>query len=67
LSNTLNISKPSIYQEKENLWSIAYRKDVDMIKLIDFMYKDAKIYIKRKYDTVQKIYKECSEYIDNKE
>ena len=67
LSNTLNISKPSIYQEKENLWSIAYRKDTDMIKLIDFMYKDVKIYIKRKYNTVQKIYKECSEYTDFKE
>ena len=64
LSNTLNISKPSIYQEKENLWSIAYRKDEDMIKLIDFMYKDAEIYIERKYNTVQKIYKECSEYVD---
>ena len=64
LSYTVGVSKPSIYQEKENLWSVAYRKDEDMIKLIDFMYKDARIYIKRKFDTAQKIYQECSEYFD---
>lgn len=67
LSCTVGVSKPSIYQEKENLWSVAYRKDEDMVKLINFMYKDARIYIKRKFYTAQKIYQECSNYILTRE
>jgi hypothetical protein len=64
LYNTIGVNKPTIIQEKENLWTIAYQKDVDMVKIIDYIYHNSHIYIKRKYDTVQKIYDECYENID---
>lgn len=62
LHKELNIKKVSIYQEKENLWSIAYRKNDSMIKLINYMYDDAHIYMKRKKHLCDLIYEEIYNY-----
>lgn len=40
--------RPSIYREKENLWSIRYASNENMIRIIDYMYRDAHIYLYRK-------------------
>lgn len=41
-------TKINIYQERDSLWSIAYRKDDSMMKIIQCLYKDATIYLTRK-------------------
>lgn len=45
----------SIYQEKDNLWSIAYRKNNNLLKLIEYLYHDAHFYMKRKKYLCDKI------------
>lgn len=42
------IDRPSIYREKENLWSVRYASNNSMLKLIDYMYSDAHIFLHRK-------------------
>lgn len=58
----LSVEKVSIYQEKETLWSIAYRKNDSMKTIIDYMYKDAHIYMKRKKHRCDLITKEMIYY-----
>lgn len=53
-----DIAKINIYQEKENLWSIAYRKNESLIKLIEYIYSDANIYMTRKKHLCDLIYNE---------
>lgn len=60
--DNLKIDKVSLYQEKESLWSIAYRKNISMIKIIDYIYKDANIYMKRKKQICDLIYAEACKY-----
>lgn len=60
LFDECNIDKINIYQEKETLWSIAYRKNESMIKLIKYMYDNAHIYLKRKKHICDLIYNEIS-------
>lgn len=40
--------KINTYQEKDSLWSIAYRKNDSVIKIINYLYSDATIYLERK-------------------
>lgn len=56
------IQKINTYKEKDNLWSIAYRKDISMIKLIDYIYDDAHIYMKRKKHLCDLVYAEAYKY-----
>lgn len=42
------IDRPSIYREKENLWSIRYASNENMLKLISYMYDDAHVFLHRK-------------------
>lgn len=65
LSDALHIQKVSIYKEKENLWSIAYRKNSDMESLINYMYRDATIYMKRKKEKCDLVLGEIRKYRDN--
>lgn len=55
----------SVYQEKENLWSCAYRANSDMLLLINYLYKDATIYLTRKKEKCDLIYKEIIKYKSN--
>lgn len=48
LFNYCGIDKINTYKEKDSLWSIAYRKDDSMIKIIQYLYKNATIYLTRK-------------------
>lgn len=64
LHKTIYISNISIYQEKDNLWSCAWRKDSDMIQLIDYLYDDATIYMTRKKEKCDLIMQECLKYVD---
>lgn len=64
LSETIYIDNVSLYQEKENLWSCAWRKDEDMVVFIDYIYDDATIYIKRKRKTCELIMNECLKYLN---
>ena len=59
------IKKINIYQEKENLWSCAYSTNSDMIPLINYLYKDATIYLTRKKEKCDLIYKEFLKYQSN--
>lgn len=56
------IDKINIFQEKDSLWSIAYRKNESMIKLINYMYQDAHIYLERKKHICDLICKEIADY-----
>lgn len=64
LQKVCDIAPIHTYREKEHLWSIAYRKDISMIKLIDYLYKDAHIFIKRKKHLCDLVYAESKKYID---
>lgn len=55
-------NKINIYQEKENLWSIAYRKNDSMLKIIRYLYTDATIYLTRKKHLCDLICKEIIQY-----
>lgn len=48
LDSELNIGLVYIRKEKENLWSVAYRRNESLTKIIDYLYKDATIFMKRK-------------------
>ena len=48
LHDNIGTKMINVYQEKENLWSCAYRTNSDMILLINYLYKDATIYLTRK-------------------
>lgn len=50
LHKEINTSIISLYQEKESLWSIAYRSNEDMSKVHNYLYDNATIYMKRKKD-----------------
>ena len=50
----------SIYQEKENLWSIRYSNNNDMKKIISYLYSDCQIFLTRKKELCDKILKEIS-------
>ena len=58
------IQRINLYKEKDSLWSIAYRKNESMIKLIDYIYDDAHIYMKRKKRLCDLIYAEACTYGD---
>lgn len=62
LYDQCGIIKVNLYQEKENLWSFAYRKNISLIKIINYMYDDAHIYIKRKKHLCDLIYAEAYKY-----
>jgi len=65
LHDNIGIKKINIYQEKENLWSCAYRTNSDMIPLINYLYKGATIYLTRKKEKCDLIYKEFLKYQSN--
>lgn len=52
----------NIYTEKENLFSIAYRKNDSMMKIIQYLYKDATIYLTRKKHLCDLISNEIIKY-----
>ena len=56
------ITRASIYQEKENLWSIRYASNDSMLKLINCMYGDAHIYLYRKKEICDLICDEIYKY-----
>lgn len=62
LYTAIGLQKINTYKEKESLWSIAYRKDVSMIKLIDYIYGHATIYMKRKKKLCDLVYAEAYRY-----
>lgn len=62
LYNNCGAIKVNTYQEKENLWSIAYRKDDSMMKIIQYIYKDATIYLIRKKHLCDLICNEIIKY-----
>lgn len=57
-----NIIQPTIYQEKDNLWSIRYASNDSILKLINYMYSDAHIYLHRKKDICDLIRDEIYKY-----
>lgn len=59
--------KINTYKEKESLWSIAYRKNDSMVKIINYLYKDATIYMKRKKHCCDLILNEICKLHDNTE
>ncbi|MFR3656792.1 MAG: LAGLIDADG family homing endonuclease [Eisenbergiella sp.] len=60
LSSKIGIDKIKTYREKDSLWSIAYRKNESIKKLIDYLYDDAHIYFKRKKYLCDLIYLEIN-------
>ena len=58
------IEPVNTYKEKDNLWSIAYRKNDSLIKLIKYLYTDADIYMKRKKELCDLVYAECIQRTD---
>lgn len=62
LYEAIGIDKIKTYKEKDSLWSIAYRKDISLIKLIDYIYDDAHIYMKRKKHLCDLVYAEAYKY-----
>jgi hypothetical protein len=67
LEKNVYIKPVNIYQEKESLWSIAYRNNESLYKLYHYLYNDATIYIKRKKDLCDKIINEIVYYHGNTE
>lgn len=65
LHDNIGTKMINVYQEKENLWSCAYRANSDMILLINYLYKDATIYLTRKKEKCDLIYKEFLKYKSN--
>ena len=52
----------SIYQEKEHLWSIRYASNDSMLKIINYMYDDAHVYLYRKKEICDLICDEIYNY-----
>ena len=67
LSIHLDIPPATIYQEKETLWSVAYRNIKSLYKLYHYLYDDANIYLKRKKELCDKILNEILYYHGNAE
>ena len=61
LYEAVDIPKINVYQEKDSLWSVAYRKNTSVIKLIYYMYNNANIYMKRKKKLCDLVYAEAIE------
>lgn len=62
LHRVVDIDPVNTYREKENLWSIAYRKTSSLVKLIEYLYSDAEIYMKRKKELCDLVYAECVQH-----
>lgn len=62
LDSELGVYPPSIYREKENLWSIRYASNRDMLKLINYMYGDAHVFLYRKKHICDNICDEIYKY-----
>lgn len=65
LSKNINTQKLNLYQEKESLWSCAFRSKNDLEKIIDYLYRDATIYLTRKKEKCDLILQEIRKYRDN--
>lgn len=48
LYDNCDIERVNPFQEKDSLWSIAYRKNDSMMKLYNYLYQDATIFMERK-------------------
>ena len=64
LHSIVGIDTVNTYKEKNNLWSIAYRKTSSLIKLIDYLYSDADVYMRRKKELCDLVYAECVRHTD---
>lgn len=62
LHENAGVKTVSLYREKESLWSIAYRSNESLLKVIEYMYEDASIYIKRKKELCDLIVEEINKY-----
>lgn len=62
LYENCGVEKVGIYQEKDSLWSIAYRKNESMEKIIRYIYGDAHIYMNRKKHLCDLIDEEIKKY-----
>ena len=62
LRENAGVRTVSLYKEKEALWSIAYRSNESLLKVIEYMYEDASIYIKRKKELCDLIVEEINKY-----
>lgn len=67
LSNEIGINKVKIYKEQDNLWSINYTRNNDLIRLYNYIYRDVKIYMHRKKEIFDKIINEIMFYQGNTE
>lgn len=56
------VPRASIYQEKDNLWSVRYASNDSMLKLINYMYGDAHVYLHRKKEICDLICDEIYKY-----
>lgn len=65
LSQEVGVSNLNLRNEKENLWSCAYRSKSDMEAVIHYLYDDATIYIRRKKKICDLILDEIGKYRDN--
>ena len=54
--------KINIYKEKESLWSIAYRKNESIVKIINYLYNNSSVYLTRKKNVCDLICKEIEKY-----
>ena len=67
LKTHAEIKSVNLYKEKDSLWSIAYRNNESMYKLIHYLYGNATIYLSRKKELCIKIYNEINHYHGNAE
>ena len=63
--SVLDVSDAAIWREKEKLWSIAWRRNDDLEKIIHWLYDDATIYFSRKKEKCDLILKEIGKYRAN--
>lgn len=64
LYSYIKIDKVNLIKESSpNLYSISYRKNASLIKLIEYLYRDATIYLKRKKLICDLIYNEVQSYM----
>lgn len=52
--NTLNVFNVKVIQSGPNLWQVSWAAQKDTLKICDYLYKDASIYLTRKYDVYKK-------------
>lgn len=67
LKSELNVNPVNIITEKPNLWSIAYYRNEDVLKLSHYLYDNASIYMTRKKDLLNKVVEELLYYHGNTE